>query len=273
MVATKPGYLEVAEALEAQVQALAPNSLLPTEQQLARRFHVSRVTVRRALGLLEQSGRVSRQRGRGTVVSPPKITRRIVPACPIEQDLREQGLKLETSVLEYQPSADPPEYVRTRLRLRAGESVGFLSLLRAVDDRVICHDRRYLPPALATRFDPRMLEGQPVSEFLQELAGKRITLVDWETDITPGPQEVARALGITPGVLVVTSTFTAYFDDGEPLEAGVMAYRIDRVRFRVVASGPLLTVGVPQRGTDAPGPSDHEPPAGPVEPRTGRAVV
>ena len=72
---SSPRYLAVMEALRAEVVAAAPNTILSTEQQLARRFGVSRLTLRRALGLLERSGLVSRQRGRGTIVSPPKVSR------------------------------------------------------------------------------------------------------------------------------------------------------------------------------------------------------
>ena len=75
-----PRYLAVTEALRAEITAASPNTLLPTEQQLARRFGVSRLTLRRALGLLERSGLVSRQRGRGTTVSPTKIRRLLAPS-------------------------------------------------------------------------------------------------------------------------------------------------------------------------------------------------
>jgi GntR family transcriptional regulator len=74
-----PRYLAVMEALRAEIAAAAPNTILATEQQLARRFGVSRLTLRRALGVLERSGLVSRQRGRGTSVSPPKISRLLAP--------------------------------------------------------------------------------------------------------------------------------------------------------------------------------------------------
>jgi GntR family transcriptional regulator len=257
----KPTYLEIVDVLDSQIERLAPNSLLPTEHQLAKRFGVSRVTVRRALDFVERSGRVSRQRGRGTLISPPKITRRIVPTCPIEQDLKEQGLKLETEMLAYEPSLRPPEPIRARLALGPADTAGCLSLIRVVDDRVICHDRRYFPPAISARFDPQLVADRPISELVQELAGRPMSVVDWETEITPAPQDVARPLGITPGVLVVMSTFTAHLESGEPVEAGVMSYRIDRVKFRVVASGPLLTVGPSSRedirleGQDSPAPA------------------
>ena len=64
-----PRYVNVATVLEGEISRLAPNSLLPTEVQLARRFGVSRITVRGALDVLERSGLVSRLRGRGTIVS------------------------------------------------------------------------------------------------------------------------------------------------------------------------------------------------------------
>ena len=83
-----PRYLAVTEALRAEITAAPPNTLLPTEQQLARRFGVSRLTLRRALGLLERSGLVSRQRGRGTIASLPKIGRLLAPLYTLEEDLR-----------------------------------------------------------------------------------------------------------------------------------------------------------------------------------------
>ena len=45
----------------------APSQTLPGEQELAKLFDVSRITVKRALNELAASGLVSRHRGRGTI--------------------------------------------------------------------------------------------------------------------------------------------------------------------------------------------------------------
>ena len=108
MSSKTPRYLDVAASLDREISMLAPNCLLPTEQQLAKRFGVSRVTVRVALDLLERNGMVSRLRGRGTTVSPPKITRRFFPWHSFEQDLKEQGIDYETRILFYEPQSEPP---------------------------------------------------------------------------------------------------------------------------------------------------------------------
>jgi GntR family transcriptional regulator len=232
---TKPAYIEVFEALQGLIESMAANSLMPTEQQLTKRFRVSRVTIRRALGLLERGGRISRERGRGTIVNPQKITRRIVPVCPLEHDMREQGLRLETKLLDYQAKTRPPKHIACRLRLRSQATVGYLSFLRLIEDRIICHEWRYLPPALAKRFDPALLEATVLFDLLQQLAGARITNVRWETEIVPVSFEVSAALGVKPGTLVVVNTFTDYLENGEPADVGATTYRVDRVNFKIEA--------------------------------------
>jgi len=47
---------------------LRPNDQLPTEEELARRLHVHRLTISRGYDLLREQGLVVRQRGRGTFV-------------------------------------------------------------------------------------------------------------------------------------------------------------------------------------------------------------
>ena len=243
---TKPRYLQIVDSLEEEIDHLPPNLLLPTEQQLAKRFKVSRVTIRRALGFLQRLGKISRQRGQGTVVSPPRIVRHIVPVRALEQDLLEQGLKLETAVLVYQAKTSPPEEIRLRLDLKRKEKAGYLALLRAVHGRTICFEQRYLSPAIASHFDPALIHEQPLIHVLQRLAGMSVSKNIWMMEIVPARGDVAKALGVIPGVLTIVHTFTEYLESGAPLDAGIVSHRIDRVRFEFVASGQSLNLGQPK---------------------------
>jgi len=229
----KSQYIVIFESLLDLVGTLPANSLLPTEQQLAKRYLVSRVTIRRALGLLERSGRIARERGRGTIVSPPKITRRIVHRRSIDQDLSEQGIKLETRVLRYTAKVPPPSYVCDSLGLSQKQTTGLLELQRLVDDRIICYDIRYLAPAIARRFRPNTIQHHAFHDIVENLAGVPITYSDWETEIIPASYEIASALNIRPGVLVWVNKFSEFLKTGEPADAGEVFYRIDRVKFRM----------------------------------------
>lgn len=227
-----PQYQVVAAALRDEISCRPANSLLPTEHQLARRFGTSRVTVRGALDLLERSGLVSRHRGRGTIISPPKITRRFSPLYSFEQDLADQGISFETRVLSYEPEWSPPGFIGDCLRLPPKTLAGFLSLVRLVDDRIVCHDGRYYPPTIAPFIQPHLMEDRDASKVLEDVVGTHIRAVDWESEITASPTDVAAALGILPGTLVLANTFTYRVENGIPIEAGVISYRVDCCKFR-----------------------------------------
>ena len=230
-----PRYLDVAEILESEVQELAPNCLLPTEEQLAKRFGVSRVTIRGALDLLVKSGMVSRRRGRGTTVSPPKITRHFSPFFSFERDMKEQGVRFETRVLNCQPLAPVPENIQGRLQLERDSRACLLTLVRVVDDRIVCHDRRYYPPTISARLNPERMEQEDASKVLEDVVGTRIGLVDWESEIVSSSSELSAALGIKPRTLVLANTYTWLTENRVPVETGVISYRTDRCRFKYEA--------------------------------------
>lgn len=232
MGAEQPRYLDVASMLQEEIGALAPNSLLPTEQQLAKRFGVSRITVRGALDLLERSGSVTRLRGRGTVVSPEKVTRHFSPLTSFEQDMKSQGMAFTTEILSYEPCRVAPDYVRERLALPPSGEAGCLSLLRLVDDRIVSHELRHYPPEIAAKLDPDRLVEEGTSEVLESISIRRITDVDWESEIVAAPTHVSKALRVSPRTLVLANVYTWHLDDGTAGESGLITYRVDRCKFR-----------------------------------------
>ncbi len=76
--APAPRFAQIADVLRDRIQrhVYAPGAPLPSEPELSTEFHVSRVTINRAVGLLRGEGLVRVHRGRGTFVRAiPVITR------------------------------------------------------------------------------------------------------------------------------------------------------------------------------------------------------
>lgn len=228
----KPRYVAIAESLEGEVSALAPNSLLPTEDQMAKRFEVSRITVRAALELLENSGLITRLRGRGTIVSPKKLIRNFSPFLGFEADMMSQGIAFNTKVLTFEKSMLAPAKVAQQLELPENSRVGRISLIRLVNDQVICHDHRYYPENIAKKINPDKAETSTCSAIVQSAAGTKIRRVHWDSEILSSTQEVASALGIANRTLIFTSNYIWFAKDRVPIETGVVSYRIDRCKFR-----------------------------------------
>jgi GntR family transcriptional regulator len=70
-----PLYYQLQEVLKEDIDAgnWQPGEILPSEAELEAQFEVSRTVIRKALDVLSADGQVVRQKGRGTVVAPPKL--------------------------------------------------------------------------------------------------------------------------------------------------------------------------------------------------------
>lgn len=80
VIIRRPLYLQVAELLKEQILSGKLNGSLPSEDKLADKLKVSRVTIRKAMVELKNKGLVSSYRGKGTFVSKsaPKVHNRIL---------------------------------------------------------------------------------------------------------------------------------------------------------------------------------------------------
>src|SRR5690348_10966619 len=74
----RPQYRQVADLIRIAIEngEYAPGSELPPEDQLARRYGVSRATINRAVLILRGEGAVRVQRGKGTMVRELPVLRR-----------------------------------------------------------------------------------------------------------------------------------------------------------------------------------------------------
>jgi GntR family transcriptional regulator len=76
-----------------------PGDLLPTENELIKKFGISRVTVRKALDLLTNDGLIAKRRGYGTFVQNQKLEQTLTRILHFSSEMEKQGRKTSTSML------------------------------------------------------------------------------------------------------------------------------------------------------------------------------
>lgn len=182
----QPVYVAIAEILRSRINSekMQAGHRFPTERKLAEEFGVARMTVRKALGLLELEGVVERRRGRagGTFL------RATVPKVEMTQiegfipRFRERDMEVK-SLIVTADRRQAPEKVTRALEIDAGEPVFYIERLRLVDNTPALIERSFFPANLV----PGMLQ-QDLSGSIYELLGKKWSLPPvrkWET-IEPG---------------------------------------------------------------------------------------
>ncbi|MDZ7674104.1 MAG: GntR family transcriptional regulator [Acidimicrobiales bacterium] len=86
-------YRAIADDLRRQIEVgvLAAGAVLPSEAALARAHEVSRVTVRKALEVLRDEGRIDSRQGFGWFVAGDRVRQSLGALSTIEAQLTEQG--------------------------------------------------------------------------------------------------------------------------------------------------------------------------------------
>jgi GntR family transcriptional regulator len=96
-------YQQIADELRARVSGgtYAPGRVLPSEAELSAEFDASRVTVRRALELLRDSGLVDARQGFGWFVATSPLRQSLGRLSTIESQMEADGLLPERKILEF----------------------------------------------------------------------------------------------------------------------------------------------------------------------------
>lgn len=223
-----PLYHQIALILRSRAEAggLGPNGNLATEQQLCAEFGVSRTTIRQALGLLKQEGRLSSRRGVGTRLVPHTTPRRLSSAVG---DPLHAGLGSTERVVSIE-RVEPPADVRAFLK---PDERGVVRLVRThtLKDGPLSVVVTYLPAQYATGITVKTLR-RSVHELLWLRHGLLQKRSVHRIGVARADTQVASLLevGIADPVLHVQSS--AYLDDGRPIRWTDNYFREDRYAYQ-----------------------------------------
>ncbi|MFD3520455.1 GntR family transcriptional regulator [Streptomyces sp. NPDC058653] len=245
-------FKRVANELRAEILRgdLAPAGKLPSENELAERFGVTRSTVRKGIALLRSEGLVTSHQGKGAFVRErPHVSLRQTGSIyrarrnaggksNFNAEVEAQGLRPKQIIREVVETG-APEKVAERLGVEPGAPVVARRLLFTVDDGPMHLVDCYYDSAIAagTRLaEARLIKGG-ANAYLEDASGpigRRIVQFIEDLDIRmPYPHE-AEQLDIPAGVPVARVLRTAYDSAGDALEVMDSIIPCDRHAFRYV---------------------------------------
>ena len=129
-----PLYQQLQRALRQAIESrlLGPDDALPPERDLADEFHVSRITVRKAIDGLVSEGLLVRRQGSGTFVSS-RVEKNFSKLTSFSEDMRARGRTPHSVWLRKSAGSVTPEEALT-LRSSPGTPVFRFHRIRFADD-------------------------------------------------------------------------------------------------------------------------------------------
>ena len=195
-----------------------PGSRIPSETSLAKRFGVTRMTVRHAVDGLISQGLVTRRHGSGTYVSQRlQAQRPLNRLSGFTEDMRDQGRSATASELR-RSEVEAPGPVQEQLELQPGAHVVVLERLRHVDGRPVALQRVWLPFALVPELARRSLDGVSLYDALEQDYGIRVTTARQRITAVGATEREAGILGVTEGAPLIFAERLTRDANNRPVE-------------------------------------------------------
>lgn len=201
-----------------------------TDEQLCKRFGVSRMTVRQAVQELVDEGYLQRSRGLGTFVTARRIEEEFTPTMDFGDQWATRGRPLSFQVRRFE-IIPAPEDVARALGVAAGSDVLAIERLRFAGSVPISIDHRYVPPGIA---DHVTREDAATRSLLDSLwRACRLDHGDLKIEAGLVEAETAELLKLLPGDPVLIRHLVYFDAEGRAVMAGHSFCRADQVRYAV----------------------------------------
>lgn len=231
----QPLYDQLVDLLKEKIEnELKPDSMLPSERELAERYALSRTTVRLALQELEKMGYIYRKHGLGTFVSDlSNHAMNLVGTYSFTEQMKAMGKIPETKILEFK-IVEATKYFANNLQVKLGEPLIKIKRLRSADGMPMMVERSYLPRKTFMTLTREDLDVMPLYDLFSHQFHQIIKLAEEEFYASIARNKDAEMLEIKENSSVLNLVRTTYNDRNEVIEFTLSVARADQFRYKIV---------------------------------------
>jgi GntR family transcriptional regulator len=236
-MARVPLYHQLYSVLKAAILdgTIPHDEQMPTEQQLAATFAVSRITAKRAMDELAAEHLIARFRGKGSHVIyqyKPQPVR--APLVGMLENLIEMGKHSIVRVISIDKVV-PPEDIRTLLDLGDDDTVHRVIRVRANEEGEPYAYYVSHTAGISKGFTKRRLESTPRLDIIRD-NGIDLTRVEQVLSAENATPQIAAELDVEPGAALLSICRQSYDADGKVVDVLDCLYAPSRFKYAMVLS-------------------------------------
>jgi len=227
-------YSRIREELRERIASGAwqPHDRVPSESELMRRYAVSRITVRQALGDLEKERVIFKVPGKGSFVAPAKPFQELGRLQGFAEAMGAMGHDTYNRVLSARHLPAMPE-VAERLQIEVGAPVTEIRRVRHLERQPVSLDLTWLPQRVGERVVREDLATRDIFGILESDCGTPLGHADLVIDAALADAELAALLDIPTGAPVLHIERLTHARDGSPLDYEHLYCRADNFQYRL----------------------------------------
>ncbi len=229
-----PLYYQLLEILIDQIETgiLLPGDPVPSENELCRKYNVSKSTVLQAIQALVNKRLVYRMRGRGTFVTDPKISQNITTLLSYSSEIVGQnGSTINRSVTSKLMPALPA--VARHLGISESSPIYHIQILREAGKIPISLQTSFLPADLVPGLIDLPFDDGSLLKTIQNRYKLKITSVNETFQAVKSDSYEAKLLEIHVGDPLVLLERFSMVKGGRIIELARTLLRGDRCKFNI----------------------------------------
>ncbi|WP_082232409.1 GntR family transcriptional regulator [Halobacillus massiliensis] len=231
MNTSSPLYKQVAYQIKKDIVSskLNKDEAIPSENKLAVKYDVSRVTIRQAIQLLVKEDILYKVRGSGTYVKNTKIEHDIYRLQSFTEEMLHLNQEPTNQILEFSMQ-QPKDSIRETLRLLEGEKVFFIRRLRCADEEPMILEETYMPVSL---FPDLSVEVMTKSKY-EYVERKGYVIKERQGEILPmtPDEELKEILHLANDSSILSMNLWAYLEDDTVFEFTKLYFRSEKYTFK-----------------------------------------
>jgi GntR family transcriptional regulator len=213
-----PLYVKIREALRTEIITgeLKRGQKIPSEDELANQFGVSRMTARQGISDLIDEGLLYRRHGLGTYVAYPHVERDHTRLTSFFESARLRGIDARSRVLTVETIPAKPK-VAYALDIAEDDPVIRIETLRFADQIPVTFHDAHIPYSLFSNILTENLETTHLWTLFEKF-GFKVKRAIQKLEAREASEELAKLMGIQVGSPILFKERTVFAEDGTPVE-------------------------------------------------------
>ncbi|MFC7395462.1 GntR family transcriptional regulator [Scopulibacillus cellulosilyticus] len=229
-----PLYQQYAEKFRQMIlnKEISVGERFPAEIDLAEKYGVARITIRKAINELVQDDLLVRKRGKGTFVAEPKIERKLVNVASFTERMQSRGIRAGARCIDVKViNAD--DKLSKKLRIPKKSEVVELVRLRLSNNVPVALERSYLPSEAYPGIEKENLEDNSLYQILESKYQTRPGHSSKTLELTRATSLEAKLLKTSVGSPLFLMISTVFTEENQVMEYVEILFLGDRFRFQV----------------------------------------
>jgi GntR family transcriptional regulator len=234
-----PLYARIESLLRSKILSgqYEPGEQLPTKEELAMQFGVSKITVSNALSHLQMEGLIISNRGKGTFVSEKiPMTKQYIITNGIP-DIVLDAARYEVKAFDIQrvrvKETRVSKDVQTFFKLSSEDEIGWIRRIRMLKGIPIWFLENFLPVSIAQYLSKEELSEKPLLKIIKEKNGFAIGRGEMYLEAVPAESDIAKLLHCQTYDPLIHIQVYYWLPSGEPLETSNAFLRADYFKYKV----------------------------------------